>query len=1114
MQSDLAKKPPFGAPDASVFVSANAGSGKTTLLTNRVLSLLCHGVRPERILCLTYTNAAAAEMKSRIIAALGGWVMKDDAALQATLEDLLGVQQNTQKLSMARALFANVLDAPEGLRIHTLHGFCQSLLKRFPLEAKVSPHFEIIESATQKALLSESLQRLYQDAGGDNKLAAALTTLVNHCTEQQLRTLLQEIINHKRKFGSLLQDSGLAEKKLLEKLGLHNLLGVQHLVQEYFDYSSYEKQQLSQIALALSASPSKNDQKYAARISSWLSSTLDNWHQSYDDYRATFFKADDTLREVLFTKNALTDAALIEAFVAEQERVSRFDESYKSQKLAVLSTAMLTIATNLLRHYHQLKSWRSALDYDDLIDHSCAMLDGAQMVPWVLFKLDGGIDHLMIDEAQDTSPQQWHIVSKLSEEFFSGQGRSDQERSLFIVGDEKQSIFSFQGADVTALLTMQNFFSKRIADAGKPIVHMALEHSYRSTPQVLEFVDSVFSHPSTRQGVITGERLLHHSPKRVDASGFVMQWPLTRVEENSYQSSASLLARQIADQIKSWLSQGLWLESKKRAAQPSDIMILVRQRTGLVDHLVRALKRAHIPVAGTDRMQLLDNLVVQDLLALGRFALLPEDDLNLAALLKSPLCNLSEDELLTLCWDRGKQSIWQRLQEFKHQEPYQSVYALLYELRARVDYISPYAWYSDALEAHRGRIKILGRMGQEHADVIDEFLDQALIYEREQTSSMQGFLHWLEISKGEIKRDMEQGHDVVRILTVHAAKGLQAPLVIIPDTVEAPKTNQKEHLLWCDAIPILALASADDNELCRQIRNQKKQDAYAEYRRLLYVALTRAEDHLLICGHTGRKEISEESWYHHTRSAIEKIAHPVDTPPGVGYLYGQVMLSEPAIKRDNKIMPQDEPGFLRSPVPEETATIRPLMPSRLADHEPAAASPSIDPKRAARGHLIHNLLQRLTALDRMHWQMAADQIAAGFDNLSHDERAQAIAEATHVLQHPDWSFIFGEESIAEASIVGHVLLAGKTIAVAGRMDRLVLSQQEIWLVDYKTSLNPAKTVAEVPRAYLRQLFLYKSLLKQLYPDKKVRCALLWTSVPKMMPIDEALLDETLLSSYI
>jgi ATP-dependent helicase/nuclease subunit A len=1091
-------------PESSVFVSANAGAGKTSLLINRVLSLLLHGAIPSKILCLTFTNAASAEMIDRVHKELGNWLMADEKALEQSIHTLLGYKPTAELKAKARSLFTTVLEASDGLRIQTIHAFCQTLLRRFPIEAGISPHFSIIDNKTEKELLQEARLQLFTHAHhGDAELGAAIHTLAQTLSEQGFHTLLNEIVAQKTKFNALFSLPGglqIALDKLYALSGNHTSLF--ELMNSHFQYTEAELSAL-RAAVSVLAQGEKTDIETSSLLSPWLEHAPQE--KLLESYLRAFLTKTDKKPRKLFTKKTLTNKILIEALELEQVRALRFYEARTSFDIASHTRYVLRVAQELLALYEKLKRSRSAMDYDDLISVSNRMLRGENIIPWVLFKLDGGIDHVLVDEAQDTSPEQWMIVRALTQEFFAGKGSSKTDRSLFVVGDEKQSIYSFQGADVAALEKMQVYFRQKIQDAEMAAYNVALEHSFRSTPEVLQAVDAIFAQPTAKAGLMFKDAALTHIPIRVQHRGLTELWPLFTSQKGSELHPSTQLARHIADKIGGWLENGTVLESRKSAIEAGDIMILVRSRTDFVDRLVRALKHRNIPVAGIDRMLLGNNLAIQDLLALGQFLLLPDDDLTLAALLKSPLCNLSEEALFMLAWQRGKASLWQRLQEYSGNQNFTDVFKLLVALRAKVDYLSPFELFSYALDCCGARKRFIGRMGEEYADPIDEFLNQALLYERSHTASMQGFLHWVTAGSSEVKRDMEQARNAVRIMTVHGAKGLQAPIVILPDTTEPPKF--RDTLLWHEELPLWSRGSKFDDMNTARLRQTQKELMFAEYRRLLYVALTRAEDQLYVGGATRYKTVNEQSWYHLVKEGITAVATTFTTPYGEGLRIGSPvmqMLSEPnstGIK--NTVNLSQRFAFLNKPLPAEPVPTRPLSPSKATVQEPALASPLTQEMLYLRGNLVHKLLQHLPATPKNKQHDVATHIASGFNTLTADMHQRCIQEVLSILEDKKFQFLFGPDSLAEVPIVGNIDIDGKPVTVSGQIDRLCIMQQEVWVVDYKSHVIPPTNIQAIPKAYLTQMRLYRALLEKIYPQKTVKAALLWTAGPSITLLDEA-----------
>lgn len=1105
------------SPESCVFVSANAGSGKTSLLANRVLSLLLHGVEPAKILCLTFTNAAAAEMSTRILQALGSWVMASEAELEYQVAKLSGDNPAPALIARARGLFASVLEAPQGVNIQTIHGFSQSLLRRFPLEAGVSPHFTVMDGRSEQEVLAEARLRLFNNArGSDSNIQKSLDSLAREVSESAFHKLLNEIIGNKRKFRHILQDMGglpAIEHTLCSKLNIPADATVESLLEKYFVYDERQLYALRKTADILLQSEKTLDVQTGARLADWLARP-EARNGLVDGYIMNFLTLEGTKRKKIFSKDALAESFLEEALLAEQERVYEFSDRMRALAIVRHSLDVLHIAEALLAGYEAIKRSRAWMDYDDLILTACDLLNRAGMSPWVLFKLDGGIEHILVDEAQDTSPEQWRIISALTQEFFAGQGAREIDRSLFIVGDEKQSIYSFQGADVKELARMQNYFTESIKSAHKPVHLLSLTKSYRSTDAVLQAVDAIFASPQAREGVTSGDTALTHIPTRGGQAGLVELWPLVKAAEDESGnniSPAAKLARHIADTIHDWIESG--------GTKAGEVMILLRSRTTFADRLVRALKRRGVAVAGSDRMKLNDNLAVQDLIALGNILLLPDDDLTLAACLKSPIFNFSEEDLFTLAYDRGKQTLWQRLgQNPKFAESYE----LLAELRARTDFTPPFELYSYLLNNCGARARFIGRMGEECADPLDEFMQQTLLYERSHPPSLQGFMHWLANSSSEIKRDMEQARDAVRIMTIHGAKGLQSKIVILPDTVEIPREH--DSLLWlgetAGELPIRSPASKQDDIICRELRANRQSETLAEYRRLLYVALTRAEDRLYICGATGKEKISTQSWYHHIKTGMESIAAPFETEFGEGLRIGNSVACHPVSRKSETPLPYlqfpvSSFGFLTTPVPAEPSPGRPLVPSRFAGEVPANASPLAGKHIYAAGKFIHLLLQYLPAQEQEKREDTAKAIARKFaPQLSPEIIDKAIADALAVIGNPQFAFLFGNDSLAEVPVTGNVEVNGGNITVSGQIDRLYMGSREAWIVDFKSNQSPPASPENIPAAYIRQLALYRLLLQQITPEKTVRCALLWTATAKLDVLPDALLDEWLVSSYI
>ena len=1119
------------APAHSAWVEANAGTGKTKVLTDRVTRLLLAEVKPERILCLTFTKAAAAEMRNRLAGQLGQWAMADDAALDAQLTKLIDRAPEAEERVIARRLFARVLDAPGGINILTIHAFCQALLKRFPLEAGVAPGFEVLDDAEATTLLRAARDEQIETLAGPGApplLAEALAMVANKVSIAEYADLVGELLSERAWLLSRLGDEqGLA--RLRRRLSRR--LGCEHS-------SPADEASLRAAARTLIEAGGKTDPPRGATIALWLDAgeerpTIQN------DYRAVFFTDRGSLRKTLASKAAIKALPAIENILtAESARL----ENVRNVELVDLTLALLHLGLDITERYSRAKRRRAVLDYDDLIVATRRLLESAESAAWVLYKLDGGIDHVLVDEAQDTNPDQWEVIRRLTEEFFAGSGAIGRNRTMFAVGDTKQSIFGFQRADPRKLAEMRGWFEERSQQADKEFVPVGLTVSFRSTPAVLDAVDAVFEHPDAARGVIE-PGLLEHRPSRIDAPGRVELWPLcvadqTEANVTDVEARPDALSpphQRLANLIAAHAGSLIGRERRARSrGQGSELlhaghfMVLVRRRNSFVNALVQALKREGIEVAGVDRLNLGEELAIQDLLALARFVLLPQDDLNLACLLKSPLIGLDEEHLFTLAWKRPGH-LWRALRERAGQPPFAEAYAHLSAWLKRADYVTPFDFFAQVLGPEGGRQRLLERLGREASDPIDELLARALQYQRAEAGSLQGFLRWFEAGGSEIKRDLDANrHREVRILTVHASKGLQAPIVYLPDTTRVPR-DQGRLLADDDGEARLWLPRADDaTEATRAWRAAAKERALEEQNRLLYVAMTRAEDRLYIGGWVGKTKPDNGCWY-------ERIATGLSVNDGTPRTFdftslvgkdgwqgdGFELVNEGRIEAavQEELPIADElalPNWARRSAPPEPDPPKPLAPSQPLPDEatvpPRAPGPlaATDGKRWQRGRLMHELLRHLPALPGEQRAEAAQRfLGQSGHGLSPEDIESWSSEALVAIDAPDHAALFASGSRAEVPLIGTIATSRGTYTVSGQVDRLAVTEREVLIVDYKTNRPPPAAAAGVPLAYRRQLALYRALLQNIYPGRAVRAFLLWTAVPHLMEIDAKTLDESM-----
>ena len=1119
-------------PRTSAWVSANAGTGKTHVLIDRISRLLLADVRPERLLCLTFTKAAAATMANRLNERLALWARSSDDELRKSLLYLTGAPPQTQDLASARRLFAQVLEAPGGLKIRTIHSFCESLLGRFPLEAGVSPHFSVLDERTAAELLEEARDRLLvktQHPGGED-VADALKTLAGLVGEDGFAKLKKELAFRRGLFATQRQRAGGMDALIntaYTDLGLDRGDTDEAVIAQAVDEVAFDEHGL-RLAVEALAGGTKTDKERAQKLGDWLAADITGRTSMFiSDYVPIFLKKDGDAKArkmVITDRNAEANPQAESALLAEQARLVEMNERRRAIRTAETTTALIRFGGALLDEYETLKSTRALLDYDDLILKAAGLLESNDGVSWVHFKLDGGIDHILIDESQDNSPEQWRVIRRIAADFHSGVGvKEPGERTVFAVGDEKQSIYSFQGADPDGFHHMRQHFRKRVTDTGCKFQEVELIESYRSVPYVLAAIDHVFAGAHAADGVRAPDKEIRHHTVRRGQSGLVEVWPVVTplekpadvgwdapVDRVGTDAPPVVLAERIAHTIKHWIDSGTILESLGRPIKESDIMILVRKRGTFADAMIRALKVRGVPVAGSDRMKLTGQLAVMDLMSLGQFALMPEDDLTLAEVLKGPLIGFDDGALYDVAQGRSA-SLWRSLQEKSRQDSAcRHAVTFLGDILKHADHAPPYEFFSRVLGAKGGRRAIQSRLGHEAADPIDEFLSLSLDYERMHTPSLQGFLHWIAAGEIVVKRDLEIDRPEVRVLTVHGSKGLEANVVFLPDTLSVPDIRSEDMILWGKNSPLWPGDKNTEPQACRALREGSRLRARQEYHRLLYVAMTRARDRLYVCGFGSKR--SEDCWYDLVRTAMEAsgkaedVAIPGFDEPGLRMVSAQE--DDPAERSGGRIpVPQSStpPPWALAPAPDEPAPPRPLAPSRPHGEEPCVRSPlgADDGARFKRGRLIHRLLQSLPDLDpQKRADAARNYLSRPVHGLGEEARLEIINETLAVLEHPEFAPLFGPGSRAEVAVSGEI--SGQVIS--GQVDRLLVTAQSVSIIDFKTNRPPPPTEDQVPEIYLRQMAAYRDALAQIYPGRDLTCLLLWTDDARLMTLTDSLLD--------
>src|SRR4051812_14168256 len=1111
-------------PTRSAWVAANAGSGKTHVLAQRVIRLLLSGVDPGRILCITFTKAAAANMANRVFDTLRAWTVLDDRALDDAMRKTGARHIDAKQRRRARQLFALALETPGGLKVHTIHAFCTQLLHLFPFEANVAARFEVLDETTETRMLEQlSLDVMLKAADTpDSPLGRALAQAVLAAADVTFRDMVREAIRQRDKLTRWVDAAGgvpQAMAQLSQALGVQVGETVQQVNDAIFRDSLITNSEWTAVGAALTGG-SKTDKAQGARFHALATGSGNDLLNNYLDifWTGKHEKARERITTAAVQKH---HPELCQRLRQERDRVWALVRHRRAIETRDRSAALFTIAHAVIARFRAEKDRRGLLDYEDLIEKTLDLLNNVSAA-WVHYKLDRGIHHVLIDEAQDTSPKQWAIVKALVSEFFSGQGAHDRPRTIFAVGDEKQSIFSFQGAAPREFDGMRKHFMVEHDKAQLGFVSTEFKHSFRSGEIVLDAVDKVFFPPHAHAGLTADPVPPIHEALPETAPGLVEIWDLAASDEReaiepwdapfdiqNVSSATVKLAARIARSVAAWRRKG-------RLAK--DVLILVRRRGVLFESIIRALKNEGIPVAGADRLVLTEHIAVMDLMALADALLLPEDDLALATVLKSPLFGLDDDGLFRLAWDR-KGSLRSAL---RAQRP---------DLAARFDAmanaareLTPFAFYAGLIGAGHGRKQILGRLGHEANDALDEFLNLALDYERAETPSLQGFVAWMRATQSEVKRDMEMARDEVRVMTVHGAKGLEAPIVILADTTTPPQGWHPPRLLslpidaaapHTPAQMIWATAKANDIGAMSAARETALGEAREEYRRLLYVAMTRAIEHLIVCGVEGRNKPPEGCWYELVAGALKQhcVAEPGDD--GAGDVWRYRKTGDAAAEAAIAGTPGPAiaiPGWLNTMA--DTAPIRdaPIKPSGFVDDPAAGGSPGArDARRRAilRGNIVHRLMQSLPEIPNDTRADAARRyIERQNADFSGPERADIVDGVVALLNDPQFATLFAAGSRAEVPIVGRI--GGRT--VAGVVDRLVVSAAEVLIADYKTNRVAPRDLAQTQEyywGYIRQLSLYRAVLMRLYPDRPVRAALVWTAVSTLAEIPAEALDAAL-----
>ena len=1118
-------------PERNVWLSASAGTGKTQVLSARVLRLLLRpDVDPSEILCLTFTKAGAAEMAVRINSVLARWVRLDDITLQNELE-YLGAPYDPATRERARTLFASVLDCPGGgLRMDTIHAFSQWLLANFPNEAELIPGARPMEDREREVLASDVLADMLAEAERTKDVTTldAVADFTCRKDPDALRAWLMRCAKQRSLWFGRTAWQPPMHAQVLQLLGLPSDASEKHIA-EMCEDATFDTVSLKRCWQTLSEWDTKAGREGSEAIAAWLSADAVGRAQSIDDlYFGLFTKTTDAPKQLA---NVLKRDAEYGDYIYRVKAHIDLIRSFRTLlDLADFLAPALELGRKFALAWDAAKTREGLLDFDDLIYRAAILLKEQASADWIRYKLDRRFDHILVDEAQDTNRDQWDIVlDGLIDDFFAGEGAAgDRLRTIFAVGDYKQAIFGFQGTSpenfekarqrVKAMIgaASENLDRMRSSSRMPVFSNLDLGQSFRTSASVLGFVDQAIE-------AIGPEALglkEYHQHEGQDRPGLVTMWePVHDARANGGDDDKQnwlarhdrLLADKIADQVQQWTSEQepfALAKGEPRNAGPGDIMVLVRRRRELASLIVARLHAKGVPVAGVDRLRLGAPLAVKDLMAGLRFAAQPLDDLNLANLLSSPLIGWSQDDLLAHCPRPEKKRLWHHLRESSEPMVAQTV-ARLRDLLARADFDTPESLLHWMLVGPwQGRRNLVARLGREANDPIDELVNAAFAYEAVHTPSLAGFIHWFDVGEGELKRDAGEASNLVRVMTVHGSKGLQAPIVILADATGAPSDGG--DLTLDEQVPgstgrEVPIPGLKKEEIAGPLADSKAAAAAAELQehwRLLYVAMTRAEEALFIGGSLGPRETKGphiDSWYARLAPLFGEDGLTDElwgARREIGERAEPVVSSRDTVERTASQLP----SWAVTPIGPEPRPPRPLAPSGAGEDQ--AADPPLAPAEARaaahRGVLIHRLLERLPDVAVAERKDAAETwLARQAADLTHSARAEIVQHSLQVLEHPDFAHVFGPEALAEVPLAARV--GGEVIA--GIADRLLVEADRITVVDFKTTRRPPETLEDVPAATMRQMAAYVAALGEIYPEREIVAALLYTHAPRLIVVD-------------
>ncbi len=1102
-------------PEANIAVFASAGSGKTHLLVHRILKLLLSGVEPSHILAITFTRKAAAEMQERLMKVLAEWAIADELQIKTILQSL-SHPHNEASITKARKLYEELLFSEFEMRITTFHAFCQDILKRFAIHAGVPAGFRVTENNDELKL--EARKRLFKTAQleEEKQLGKALFTLLLHCnTVNNVYEVLDTFIDSRSDWRSFTENQSDPVKYANECL--HKLIFNK---QEKFKKPLESlKPQLQEYLTYLSAHKTKTNQSKCDLLSTFLEIEYPK-NKHLDIIVPVFFTSKKEKREIKATKTLEKSLAekthifisLHESICAE---VDELLDVIKKENLVEFNQAWFYAGHRLLEVYQDLKFSQHTLDFDDLEWYTYLLLNQHDSAAWIQYKLDQRIQHILIDEFQDTNPTQWNLIFPLLSELAIDS--HDNHRSLFIVGDAKQSIYGFRRANPELQYTA--------AEWAKDNLNAQLletDDSYRSSPAIIDFVNRVFSQQnialnnfnlhlavqSKLWGQVQVNQLTQTNNTELEESnqqGF--RDPLTEEKQNFESDSHYLEGQQVAIKICDLVDNAISVMDNQvpRCIQYNDIIILARNRTHLAQ-LELALSEKQIPFISTYEGNFLNRLEVQDILSLLTYLTQTHNDLALAQVLRSPLYGMSDQDLMKIAcqsestWHEKLKSYaessdntlakqaFDQLQHWRTISNTLPVHDLLDRIYFETNLLSRYT--SSLAGTHSEEIK------KHILDNLTALLQLSLDIDAGRYSSIQSFLTSLQnmqLSNISGYTQLHQNNNAVQIMTIHSAKGLEAPVVFLVDT--GPKKKQlhtyKSIINWPSNTKrpeqfFLVGRKDSVDKVTQSIIEQQTITNWKEELNLLYVALTRAKQYLFISGTASNQ--SSQSWHSIISNALsgdfkdlnnDTWTSEFGTPPSV-----KIRKSDEPSKKETIEIDLSKSFPINTILSEDTQQADPEN-QELADY----------------GTLVHKIFELIRPeLDlKKNKEALRSSIESSLGiTIKSQEFERAVDEVNGCLQSVELSKIFkttDDKEILKEVPINFI----KNDKVYYRIiDHLIIDDDQAWIIDYKTTYDVCiDTMHEHANQYQQQINTYGYKIKKLYPDKSIRASILFTAIPAL-----------------